>query len=70
MEKLYEPTELFEFDGKFYIIKRQKYEIAKEIYLERVWFILNNLDKEDCSFEDLEKQSLIWANKKFLGCSY
>lgn len=62
--------ELFEYKGKFYLIKRQKYEISREIYIERVWYILNNLENKEFSITELEKASLKWSNEKYLNCSY
>lgn len=63
-------NELFEFNGKFYLIKRQKYEIAREVYIERVWYILKNLEKGEFTFEQLQKLSLVWSNEKMLNCGY
>lgn len=60
---------LFEFSGKFYCIKRQRFEI-REIFMERVWYFLNSLDKSDLSFEELERESFVWSNKNRLGCEY
>lgn len=62
--------ELFEFDGKFYLIKRQKYEISRELFLERVWYILTNLNKSELTFDQLQIHSLKWSNEKNLECSY
>lgn len=60
--------EIFEFHGKFYKIKKDQYE-PRELYLERVWYILNNNDPK-ISFEELIKKSRIFINSKYLKCSY
>jgi hypothetical protein len=57
--------ETFEFKGTFYIIPRMKYEI-KELYIERVWHILNNKKSEKIDLSE----SIIWSNKKNLKCDY
>ena len=60
--------DVFDHNGKFYIIKQQKFE-AREKFMERVWFILNRIDSDD-SFNDLIKLSILWSNVKYLGCVY
>jgi hypothetical protein len=62
-------NEIFEYNNKFYFIKRNKFEI-REIYIERVWFILTNNKLNNTSFEKIELESFKWANKKFLECDY
>ncbi len=60
--------EVFEFKGKFYIIPRLKYEV-REIYIERVWYILNNLKEKDIN-KDILLKSILWSNEKNLKCKY
>ena len=62
--------EVFELNGIFYQIRQDKYE-TRELYLERVWFILNELKKENhLCLEKLIIKSRIEINKKYLGCKY
>lgn len=62
---------MFEYNGGFYEITQQKYE-PRELFMERVWFILPNLEKVKTveEYNDLIKESLIWINEKKLGCQY
>ena len=64
-------NEIFEMNGLFYIIPQDKYE-PREIFISRVWFILNEIKKSNGVFEfnNLVIQSRIYANTKFLGCKY
>ena len=59
--------EIFEYQGSFYIIEKDLYEV-REIYMTRVWYILNNINK--MTFDELIKMSRIYVNKKFLKCDY
>lgn len=59
--------EVIEYCGNFYKIKQQKFE-PREIFMERVWFILKNINTQ--SFTDLVLESYIWINKKYLKCKY
>ncbi len=60
--------EYFFYNGKFYTFKKDISE-SKETYIERVWYILNNL-KNNESIEKLESESRIWSNEKNLGCKF
>jgi hypothetical protein len=63
-------TEVFELDGVFYEIKQDKYE-PRELYVERVWFILNEIKSgSKLSLEKLITKSRIESNKKYLRCRY
>jgi hypothetical protein len=61
--------DMFEFKGKFYTIKQQKFE-TRENFMERVWYILNRVDLNVKSFEELTKCSILWSNIKHLKCGY
>lgn len=62
--------EVFELNGVFYEISQDKYE-PRELYLERVWFILNELKEgSKLSLEKLISKSRIESNKKYLQCRY
>lgn len=61
-------NEIFEYENNFFEIKQQKYEV-RDIYLERVWFILHNINNYKC-FDELEKISKIWSNEKIFSCHY
>lgn len=61
--------ELFEFNGKFYEIVQDKYE-PRELYIERVWFILESIKLGNTNIEELIKKSRIESNKKYLKCDY
>ena len=61
-------NEVFQHANKFYHIEQDKYE-CRETYLERVWFILNQLnDKSD--FDEIVKSSRFYSAKKIYGCEY
>lgn len=62
-----EKQEIFEYNGIFYTIIQGKYEV-REVFIERVWYILNNLNKN--TFEELEKKSKILSNIKILNCKF
>lgn len=64
-------SEVFELNGVFYEIQQDKYE-PRELFLERVWFILNELKKSDglLDFKKLVTKSRIESNKKYLECRY
>lgn len=63
-------SEVFELGGSFYKIPQDKYE-PRELYLERVWFILNEIREESkLSLEKLISKSRIESNKKYLQCKY
>lgn len=62
--------EVFELNGVFYEIQQDKYE-PRELYIERVWFILNEIKNESkLSLEKLIVKSRIELNKKYLQCGY
>lgn len=62
--------EIFEINGVFYELSQDKYE-PRELYLERVWFILNELKGgSNMSLEKLIIKSRIESNKKYLQCRY
>lgn len=65
--------EVFEINGIFYNIEQDKYE-PREIFMERVWYILNKIKNNDNfdnnEFEILVVESRIEINKKYLKCDY
>lgn len=61
-------TEVFEYNNNFYHIPKDRYEI-REIYMERVWFILNKLD-ENKSLDEIIRESRIHIAEKVYGCKY
>lgn len=63
--------EIFEHNGKFYFIKKQKYEV-REAFIQRVWYILTKINDPDNtdSFDEIKRLSLIWSNVKNMGCEY
>jgi len=61
--------DIFEHNGKFYTIQQLKFEV-RERFMERVWYILNKIDKSEVSFNELIKLSIIWSNVKHLKCVY
>lgn len=64
-------SEVFELNGIFYEIPQDKYE-PRELFLERVWFILNEIKKSNgvLDFKKLITKSRIESNKKYLECRY
>lgn len=63
-------SEIFELNGVFYEIPQDKYE-PRELYVERVWFILNEIREESkLTLEKLIAKSRIESNKKYLQCKY
>jgi len=59
-------NEVFEVNGVFFQIKQDKFE-PRELYLERVWFILNEIkNKSELNIEKLIVKSRIEINKKYL----
>ena len=69
----YQGTEIIEYNKRFIKIRQIEYE-PREIYLDRVYFILNKITeeviKDNEKMELLEKESKIWANMKYLKCEY
>lgn len=64
--------ELFEINGLFVEIQQNKYE-PREVYLRRVWYILNKIKQnKNCinSFQKLVQESRIESNEYYLKCSY
>jgi hypothetical protein len=62
-------SDIFEYHDKFYIIKQTKFE-TREKFMERVWYILNRINKLEYTFDDLIKLSMLWSNVKNLKCVY
>lgn len=66
-------TELFEHNGNFYKIEKQKYE-PRESHMERVeWIFQRNefdVNMTEKEFNDLKLLSVIWLNTKKLKCEY
>jgi hypothetical protein len=60
--------EIFQNNSGFYYIQQDKYE-PRELYLERVWFILSKINNQN-EFDNLEKKSKMMINEKYLGCTY
>ena len=56
-----------EFELNFYNIDQDIFE-SDYIFYERVWFILSNIGSSN--LENLEQQSKIMINKKYLNCTY
>lgn len=61
--------EVFELNNVYYIIKQDPYEV-REIYMERVWFILNKIKNGFNDFNELIKLSRIYVNTTILKCDY
>jgi hypothetical protein len=59
--------QLIEYDGNFYKILKRNFE-PREIFMERVWFILKNINSK--KFDDIILESYIWSNEKHLNCKY
>ena len=65
-----EQIEVFEFDGIFYNIPKDIYEI-REHYIDRVNFIIKQIKlNKIVNFNTLIRESRIWSNEKKLHCSY
>ena len=62
-------TEVFELNNTYYIIKQDPYEI-RELYMERVWFILNKIKNGFDNLDELIKLSRIYVNTTILECEY
>lgn len=63
-------NEIFEINGLFYVIDRDKYE-PREIYLERVWFIIRMLNSDTSkTFDEICVLSRIYTNIKNKKCIY
>ena len=61
-------SEMFELNGTFYFIKRDPHEL-REFYLDRVWFMLNNMSN-GMSYNCAMLASRKYANIKMCGCKY
>jgi len=61
-------SEGFELNGTFYFIKRDPHEL-REFYLDRVWFMLNNISN-GMTYECAMLASRKYANIKMCGCGY
>lgn len=64
--------EVFEFNGAFYTIPIDPQE-SREMYVERVWFVLGKIVHDEAGNADIDKiilQSRQWSNSKHLGCKY
>ena len=64
--------EVFERNGNFYVIRKDKHE-SRESYLERVWFVLNRINKNDVdkkNIDELCRLSRVWINTKLYNCEY
>lgn len=61
-------SETFEYNGIFYIIEQDKYEV-REMFLERVWFILSKINTGK-SFDELCVLSRMWINEISMNCKY
>lgn len=66
-----ENQEVFEYEGNFYNIPKDKYE-TRENYLDRVWNILNKIGdlRKMCDMNKLIKDSKIYSSKKIYECEY
>ena len=64
--------EVFEHNGNFYVICKDIHE-SRESYLERVWFVLNRINKNDTNkknIDELCRLSRVWINTKLHNCEY
>ena len=62
------PQETIQKGNKFYIIKQTEDE-SREIYLYRVQYIINMLEK-NVPIEKLVLMSLLWRNVKYCNMTY
>lgn len=57
-------------NDRLFIFKNTVPSDTDEMFIERCWFIVKNLDKYVGRYEYLEKLSHIHVNVKFLGVGY
>lgn len=60
-------SKLFMKDGKYCIIERNIGE-SMELFIERGWFIVDNLFSK--SLDELILESNIWSHEIYQGCKY
>ena len=58
---------IIEYGLDYYELDQDIFE-PDELFYSRVWYILNNLDKND--FETLVKKSRMEINKQYYECEY
>jgi hypothetical protein len=61
--------EVVQIGSKIYLFPRLPYE-TDEIYFSRKTFVIKVAPKTEKKFIDTVRLSMIWANIKFLKCSY
>jgi hypothetical protein len=61
--------EVIQSSEKIYKIKKNIYE-SRELYLQRSWFIINNISESSFSIEELIYLSQIWINIKYFKMQY
>lgn len=61
--------EIFIRKNKIYEINQTDNE-SREIFLERVKYIIEYLEKSDLTFHVIELKSYIWRNVKFFNMKY
>ena len=64
-----ENESIFTKDGKFYILKKDRYEPIEK-FNERGWFITKCHPSNDKEYESAITLSRIWINIKYNGCEY
>lgn len=61
--------ECIQRDNIIYVIPKDTNE-SREIYVERVNYIIKLSSKNDTNFDDLINKSRIWRNTKYYGMQY
>lgn len=58
-------NQVFTFNGKNYLIPRDKFENNEE-YFDRSWFIIKNQPNSEEELQELIKYSFFWINNRYL----
>lgn len=61
--------EVFEYEGKFYVIRTDDVE-PRESFIERVLYIIKGLKDDMSNISELIIQSKILENERVFKCSY
>lgn len=61
--------EVIHINNKIICIKQDNYE-TREMFYDRVWIIINNINKYDNNIDKLICLSKMWKNIKYLNCKY
>lgn len=64
-----ENREVIQVGSKIYLFPRLPYE-TDQVYFARKNYFIKTFPKTEKKFVDAVKNSMIWANMEFLGCSY